>query len=109
MQTRLMLQDEIDAINYWKGKEGKKWAVDITTGPAKRSTTRTYYAYARAAERAIICTKANLPVRVPRNARIIARLAGPRELGCVPTPGFPPDNPHGSAEQSFVNRPYRPC
>lgn len=54
-QGRLLFGDEADAVAYWKDKEWKKWAVDVTAGP-------------------------------PRGARFIARLAGPRELGCVPTP-----------------------
>ena len=59
MQGRLLFGDEADAVAYWSGHEWKKWAVDVIAGPAKRP---------------------------PRAARFSARLAGPRELGCVPTP-----------------------
>ena len=60
---------------------------DVIAGPAKRPTYRTtYYARARTAEAAIACVKRNLVKRPPRAARFSARLAGPRELGCVPTP-----------------------
>lgn len=86
-QGRLLFGDEADAVAYWRGKEWKKWAVDVTAGPAKRPTYRTtYYARARTAENAIACVKRNMLKRRPRGARFTARLAGPRELGCVPTP-----------------------
>lgn len=87
MQGRLLFGDEADAVAYWRGQEWKKWAVDVIAGPAKRPTYRTtHYARARTAEAAIACVKRNLLKRPPRGARFSARLAGPRELGCVPTP-----------------------
>lgn len=88
-QARFLFQDEADAEAYWRDKEWKKWAVDVIAGPAKRPTFRTtHYARARTAESAIDCVKRNLLTRPPRGARFSARLAGPRELGCVPTPAF---------------------
>lgn len=87
MQGRLLFGDEADAVAYWCDQEWKKWAVDVIAGPAKRPTYRTtHYARARTAEAAIACVKRNLLKRPPRGARFSARLAGPRELGCVPTP-----------------------
>lgn len=84
-QGRLLFGDEADAVAYWKGKEFKKWAVDVAAGPAKRPTFRqTVYVRARTAESAVECAKTNMLTR-PRGARFLARLAGPRELGCVPT------------------------
>ena len=88
-QGRLMFQDQIDAAAYWAGKEWKKWAVDIVAGPEKKPTySRTYYCTARTSERALVVVKRELCVKPPRGARYSVRLAGPRELGCVPTPGM---------------------
>lgn len=86
-QHRLIFPDEADAIAYWAGKEFKKWAVDVTAGPTKRPTyKRTFYAQARTAERAIACVKRDM-LHKPAGARFRARLAGPRELGCVKVEG----------------------
>lgn len=86
-QGRLLFGDEADAVAYWKDKEWKKWAVDVTAGPPKRPTYRnTVYVRAKTAQDAVDCAKRNMIAKPPRGARFIARLAGPRELGCVPTP-----------------------
>ncbi|WP_157903448.1 hypothetical protein [Cupriavidus malaysiensis] len=86
MQRALPFGDAADAEAYWRDKEWKKWTVDVTAGPEKRPTYHaTFYARARTAERAIVCVQANMVSRPPRGARFSARLAGPRELGCVPT------------------------
>ncbi|HGO6073744.1 TPA: hypothetical protein ACK3Q6_004476 [Burkholderia cepacia] len=86
-QTRFLFGDEADAAAFWADKEWKKFAVDVTAGPTKKPTYRqTHYARARDGESAIECVKRNLIVKPPRGARFVARLAGPRELGCVPTP-----------------------
>lgn len=79
--------DAAVAAAFWRDKEWKTWAVDIVAGAAKRPTYRaTWYARARTAETAIACVQRNLISRPPRGARFAARLAGPRELGCIPTP-----------------------
>jgi hypothetical protein len=84
---RLINPDAADARDFWRDKEWKKWAVDVTAGPAKRPTFRqTIYVRARSAQRAVACARANMHKRPPRGAVFSARLAGPRELGCVPTP-----------------------
>lgn len=86
-QARLIFGDEADAIAYWASREFKVFAVDIEAGPAKRPTfALTVYARSRAGEGAIACFKRNLWIPVPRAARFSTRLAGPRELGCVPAP-----------------------
>lgn len=78
-----LTKDAADAAKYWEGKEYKKWAVDVTAGPLKRPThCRTHYARARDEESAIAAVKENMVAKVSR-ARYHARLAGPRELGCV--------------------------
>lgn len=86
-QGRLLFGDEAVAVAFWRDKEWKKWAVDVTACPTKRPTLRTtYYARARTAENAITCVQRNMSIRPPRAARFTARLAGPSELGCVQTP-----------------------
>lgn len=86
-QGRLLFGDEDVAVAFWRDKEWKKWAVDVTAGPTKRPTFRTtYYARARTAENAITSVQRNMSIRPPRAARFTARLASPSELGCVPTP-----------------------
>ncbi len=86
-QGRLIFGDEADAIAYWRNHEWKKFAVDVKAGPPKRPTFRTtVYVRARTGEAAIECAKRNMITKPPRGARFVARLAGPRELGCVPTP-----------------------
>lgn len=83
---RFIFGDEADAIAYWRDKEWKKFAVDVTAGPEKRPTFReTLYVRARTPEAAIECAKRNI-FRKPARARFVARLAGPVELGCVPAP-----------------------
>jgi hypothetical protein len=86
-QPRFIFQDEADAIAYWADKEFKKWAIDVTAGPHKRPTyNRTFYACARTSGRAIECVKRDMSHK-PAGARFSARLAGPRELGCVKVGG----------------------
>lgn len=84
--VRFLLPDEADAADaraYWADKEFKKWAVDVAAGPEKRPTyCQTFYARARTADAAIACVKRNM-IRTIARARFRARLAGPRELGCV--------------------------
>lgn len=89
-QHRFVFPDEADAIAYWGGREWKKWAVDVAAGLAKRPTYRqTFYARARTAAAAVEAVRRGLAFKPPRAARFTARLAGPRELGCVPTPAEP--------------------
>lgn len=78
-------QDREDAEAYWRDKDWKKWAVDVVAGPARRLTfATTVYVGACTRERALACAKANMADKPPRGAQFSARLAGPRELGCVP-------------------------
>lgn len=85
-QYRFLFTDEADAVAYWEGKEFKKYAVDVRAGPARRPTTkRTLYVRARTPEAAIACAKREDWQRKP-GARYSARLAGPRELGCIAIP-----------------------
>ena len=86
VQGRLVSNDEAAAIAYWQDKEHKKWAVDYAVGPAKRPTRKgTFYVGARTEARAIACCLDQAQPPLPKNARLRARLAGPAELGCVPT------------------------
>jgi len=88
-QTGFVFGDAADAAEYWRHREWKKWAVDVAAGPAKRPTYKTtLYVRARSQDAAVECAKRNV-TRNPNTCRFHARLAGPKELGCVATPGFP--------------------
>lgn len=79
-------QDEFDAIACWRGHEFKVFAVDVTAGPERRPIyASTFYARARQPEGAVRAVRRDA-YGLPSRARFHARLAGPRELGCVPTP-----------------------
>lgn len=81
-----LMSDRKTAILYWRDKEQKVFAVDVTAGPEKKPTyANTWYARARSQERAIECVKRQA-FGLPARARYQARLAGPEELGCVPAP-----------------------
>lgn len=76
------MDDRKMAILFWRDKEFKKFAVDVTAGTRKRRTyANTFYARARTQESAIECVK-NQAIGLPKRALFTARLAGPRELGC---------------------------
>lgn len=77
--------DHAVAVRYWADHEWKKFAVDVIAGSAKKSTyAQTWYARARSAEAAIACIKRQ-GLGLPSRAQYKARLAGPNELGCVPS------------------------
>ena len=85
IQGRLVFSDEADAIRYWQHREWKTFAVDVAAGPLKKPSYRqTFYVRARTPDGAI-AAMARHALNVPRGARKIPRLAGPRELGCIPT------------------------
>ena len=85
-QARIYFGDETDAQMYWATREWKKFAVDVVAGPSKRPTYRhTVYVRARTGAEAINGAKRNMFSK-PSRPRFSARLAGPRELGCVPAP-----------------------
>lgn len=82
-QMRFISQDEADAAAYWESREWKKWAVDVTAGPMRRPRFRaTIYVRARDRRAAVETAKRSMPAP-PKAGRFLARLAGPRELGCV--------------------------
>ena len=82
-QIRMAFGDEADAIAYWKGKQFKKYAVDVTAGPYKHPNyRRTVYVRAEIAAGAIQCAIRNM-LSKPSRARYQARLAGPKELGAT--------------------------
>ena len=86
-QQRLIFPDEADAIAYWRGREFKTWAVDVQAGPARRPSYRqTVYVRARTGTAAAEVARREIYPAPPRSAQWGSRLAGPRELGCVPTP-----------------------
>ena len=79
-------QDQMDAEAYWRGKPIKKWAVTITAGPMKRPRyQRIVYVSAVSAARAEACARREVWPKPPRGATYQVRLAGPVELGCIPS------------------------
>ena len=86
-QQRLIFPDEADAIAYWRGREFKTWAVDVQAGPPRRPSYRqTVYVRARTGTAAAEVARREIYPASPRSAQWRSHLAGPRELGCVPTP-----------------------
>ncbi|GKQ28713.1 hypothetical protein PSTH68_04360 [Pseudomonas syringae pv. theae] len=84
-QQRMLFGDEADAHAYWKDKEFKVYAVDLIQGRGKKEkVAHTMYVRARTGLGAATCAKENDWSRNPK-PRYVARLAGPRELGCTPS------------------------
>ncbi|AVX92924.1 hypothetical protein PkP19E3_32645 (plasmid) [Pseudomonas koreensis] len=84
-QERMLFGDEADAHAFWKDKEWKTYAVDLIQGRGKKEkVVRTMYVRARTGRGAAACAKEN---DWSRNLKphYVARLAGPRELGCTPS------------------------
>ncbi|KPB16862.1 hypothetical protein AL053_03860 [Pseudomonas savastanoi pv. fraxini] len=84
-QQRMLFGDEADAHTYWKDKELKVYAVDLIQGRGKKEkVAHTMYVRARTGLGAATCAKENDWSRNLK-PRYVARLAGPRELGCTPS------------------------
>lgn len=84
-QVRMLFGDEADAHAYWKDKEWKVYAVDLVQGRGKKEkVSHTMYVRARTGLGAATCAKENDWSCNPK-PRYVARLAGPRELGCTPS------------------------
>jgi len=85
-QERMLFGDEADAHAFWKDKEWKTFAVDLIAHTGrKQKVIHTMYVRARTSADAAQCAKDNDWTRKPK-PRYVARLAGPRELGCTPSP-----------------------
>lgn len=80
-------QDQRDADTFWSTREFKTFAVDVFefTTRNKAAGGHTYYASARDKAGAIDTIKNNCGRFLPKRRQIRVRLAGPIELGCVPT------------------------
>ncbi|MGO4801181.1 hypothetical protein ACEN2T_18025 [Pseudomonas sp. W22_MBD1_FP4] len=84
-QERMLFGDEADAHAFWKDKQWKTFAVDLVQGRGKKEkVVRTMYVRAQTGFGAATCAKENDWSRNPK-PRYVARLAGPRELGCTPS------------------------
>ena len=80
------LGDHADAAAYWSDREWKTWAVDVVAQEVRGTRYGfSMYVRARTGDAATQCAKRNLYRPVPVGTRFVARLAGPRELDCVPT------------------------
>jgi hypothetical protein len=79
----VLFGDGADAHVFWKDKDWKTFAVELIEHRGnKPKVIHTMYVRARTGAAAAICAKANDMQRRPK-ARYVARLAGPRELGCA--------------------------
>ncbi len=79
-------QDIADAEAYWKDKEVKVFAVEIRSRATNdRRIQHTMYVRAKTKEGAENCAEDNDFTRIAKPV-YRARLAGPRELECVPAP-----------------------
>lgn len=84
MTIQFPTPDAERAHAYWAGKPRKIFAIDLEAGPGKRPTFKaTMYVRASSNVKAIESAKRNCVHRVS-GLRYRARLACPRELGCVP-------------------------
>ncbi|WP_411566853.1 hypothetical protein ACLIN3_27475 (plasmid) [Pseudomonas orientalis] len=82
-QERMLFGDEADAHAFWKDKEWKTYAVDLIEHQGmKQKVIHTMYVRARTSGDAALSAKENDTTRKPK-PRYVARLAGPRELGCT--------------------------
>lgn len=79
-------EDDAQATAFaWAGHVRKTYAVHISMRDyfGKQRANHTSYARARTPAGAIAAVKRNLGSVLPKNAEYSARLASPRELGCV--------------------------
>lgn len=84
MLDPVYLDDAAKGAIYWADHEWKKWRVDVLAGLEKRPTfARTYDARAVDRDGAVRAARINLIGALPLAARFVARLVGPRELGCI--------------------------
>lgn len=79
-ELRLTL-DGFDAVSYWADKPFKKWVVAVGRWNGSRFVGQTLYVRASTCERAEQSALANVAGTKRLEAR--ARLATPRDLGCV--------------------------
>jgi hypothetical protein len=85
-QHRFLFPEDAGAHDYWSTREWKKWTVHIVAGPARRPTyKKTVFVRARSREAAVAVARRDVFPPPPRSARFAARLARPRELGCICT------------------------
>ncbi len=80
-ELRLLLDGGFDAVEYWSTRPVKIWVVEISRRINYETKTQTMYVRSRTRDGAEKCARENTYVRGNVSAR--ARLATPRDLGCV--------------------------
>lgn len=76
------MTNPLDSVACWEGKEFKVFVVHLEVGRGRGRVTHTMYVRARAADTAIRVARFHTTLKRPR---CHARLATPRDLGCVVT------------------------
>lgn len=75
--------DGFDPVAYWSTRDVKQWVVEVTRGSGRDQQKHTMYIRSRTRDGAEQCARDNTFIRGNVSAR--ARLATPRDLGCVRT------------------------
>lgn len=75
--------DGFDPIAYWSTRDVKIWVVEVTRGSGREQKKQTMYVRSRTREGAEQTARENTFIKGKVSAR--ARLATPRDLGCVRT------------------------
>ncbi|MDR5784104.1 hypothetical protein QCE63_32300 [Caballeronia sp. LZ065] len=81
-ELQLLLDGGFDPVAYWADKPFKKWVVDVGFWNGSRWKGETVLVRASSRDGAERTAIAN--VRRAKSAKAHARLATPRDLGCVP-------------------------
>lgn len=80
-ELQLLLDGGFDPVAYWSTREVKIWVVEISRRVGYETKKHTMYVRSRTRDGAEQCARENTFIRGNVSAR--ARLATPRDLGCV--------------------------
>lgn len=83
-ELQLLVDGGFDVVGYWATREVKVWVVEVTRGRGPDRKQQTMYVRSRTRDGAESTARDNTFITGTVEAR--ARLATPRDLGCVPTP-----------------------
>jgi hypothetical protein len=81
-ELRLLLDGGFDAVGYWSTRPVKIWVVEVSRRVGYEMKKHTMCIRSRTREGAESCARENTFIR--GNVAAHARLATPRDLGCVP-------------------------
>jgi hypothetical protein len=82
-ELQLLLDGGFDAVGFWSTRPVKIWVVEVSRRINYETRTHMMYVRSRTRDGAEQCARENTFIRGNVSAR--ARLATPRDLGCVPT------------------------